>query len=134
METYARVSVASETYAVPVGHVVAIRELGEGPEVPGAGPAMLGVRNVRGQVVPVADLATLLGVHHPAPAGLMLIAEAGGRQVGLAIDQVTDVAELPDPDENSDSGLLSGTIMTGGELVGVIDVPRVLATLAGTPR
>jgi chemotaxis signal transduction protein len=129
--------VGSESYAVPVGHVVAIRELGEGPAVPGAGPAMLGVRNVRGQVVPVADLAALLGVRRRAPAGLMLIAEAGGLRVGLAIDQVTDVGELPEPGEPgepSEPGLLSGTIMTGGELLGVIDVPGVLAALEAGPR
>jgi len=129
MDIYARVRVASESYAVPVGHVVEIRELGHGTHVPGAGPAMLGVRNVRGHVLPVADLATLLGVHSQAPATLMLVAEADGMRVGLAVDQVVDVGEMADPSEPADSSLLAGATMVGGELVGVIDVPRVLEAL-----
>ena len=132
MGIYARVQVASESYAVPVGQVVEIRELGQGTYVPGAGPAILGVRNVRGQVLPVADLATLLGVHSQARATLMLVAEADGMRVGLAVDQVVDVGEMAEPAEPADSRLLVGATMTGGELVGVIDVPRVLQALRGT--
>ena len=132
MSTYARVKLASELFAVPVGNVVEIRELGEGASVPGAGPAILGLRNVRGRVLPVADLATLLGVPSHAAARLMLVAEADGLQVGLAVDEVTEVGEMPEPDEPADSDMLTGAAMAHGDLVGVIDVPRVLQALKGT--
>ncbi len=80
----------------------------------------------------MADLATLLGVHSQAPATLMLVAEADGMRVGLAVDQVDDVGEMAGPAEPADARLLVGATMTSGELVGVIDVPRVLQALRGT--
>ncbi len=132
MGTFARVRLAKEVYAVPVRHVVEIRELGEGAYVPGAGPTMLGVRNVRGHVLPVADLAALLGVSRQTPGNLMLVAEADGVQVGLAVDEVIDVGEMGEPGEPADSSLLVGAAMTDGDLVGVIDMPRVLQMLQGT--
>lgn len=132
MGTFARVRLAKEVYALPIRHVVEIRDLGEGACVPGAGPVMVGVRNVRGQVLPVADLAALLGVPSQTPAKLMLVAEADGVQVGLAVDEVIDVGEMDEPAEPADSSLLTGAAMADGDLVGVIDMPRVLRTLQGT--
>ncbi len=132
MGTFARVRLAKEVYAVPVRHVVEIRNLGEGAHVPGAGPAMLGVRNVRGQVLPVADLAALLGVPSQSPARLMLVAEADGVRVGLAVNEVIDVGEMDEPAGPADSSLLTGATMADGDLVGVIDMPRVLQALQGT--
>jgi chemotaxis signal transduction protein len=136
MGTYARVKVASEAYAVPVRHVLEIRELGPGTGVPGAGPAVLGVRNVRGQVLPVVDLAILLEVRNPAPPTVMLVAEAGGVRAGLAVEQVVDVGDLPGPEEPADPGLLAGPVLAGtvladGVLIGVLDVPRVFEALSG---
>jgi chemotaxis signal transduction protein len=132
MGIYARIKVGAELYAVLVDHIVEIRELGDGTQVPGAPPAVLGVRNVRGQILPVADLASLLGVQRLAAPSLMLVAEDAGLRVGLAINEVVDVGEMPEPPEPADLSLLTGATLTGGELVGVIDVPRVLQTLGET--
>jgi purine-binding chemotaxis protein CheW len=143
--TYARFKVGPEQYGVPVGHVVEIRELGECTPVPGAPPAILGVRNVRGQVLPVADLALVLGVPGGAGSagqgpGLMLVAEDAGLTVGLAVSDVVDVGELPEPSPAGDLALgpqgrhdlLAGTAMAGDQLIGVLDVPKVFLALAET--
>jgi purine-binding chemotaxis protein CheW len=144
--TYARFMVGPEQYCVLVDYVVEIRELGDCTPVPGTPPAILGVRNVRGQVLPVADLAGLLGVPSSAAPGLMLVAEDAGRSVGLAISDVVDVGELPEPSPAGDlpgpdlqgpgpaarPGLVTSTILTDGELVGVVDVPKVFVALAET--
>ena len=58
---HVRVRVADEHYALPVADVLEVAELGEVTPVPGAGAAVLGVRNLRGQVLPVVDLATVFG-------------------------------------------------------------------------
>jgi len=42
------------------------------------------------------------------------------------------VGELADPAEETESDLLVGATLAGGDLVGVIDVPRVFASLEGT--
>jgi chemotaxis signal transduction protein len=95
---------------------------------------MLGVRNLRGLILPVADLALLLGIPRTAPPILLLVAEAGGRQAGFAIDEVSEVGELADPTEETASDLLTGAALAGGSLIGVIDVTRVFDVLAGTKR
>ena len=61
MRSYVRLSLAAETYAVPVEHVLEAAELAQVRPVPGARPELLGVSNLRGQILPVADLAALLG-------------------------------------------------------------------------
>ncbi len=57
------------------------------------------------------------------------MAEAGGRQAGFAIDEVSDVGDLPDPAEETESDLLVGATLADGELIGIIDVPRVFDAL-----
>lgn len=117
---------------MPVEYVREVSELGQVEAVPGARPGMLGVRNLRGQILPVVDLATMLGLAAAAPPGRLLVAEAGGRRAGFAIDEVSEVGQLPDPAEKAGSDLLVGAALAGGELTGVIDVPRVFDALDGT--
>ena len=131
MSVYVRLRIGSEAYAMPVQHVREVVGLGEVTAVPGSRPEMLGVRNLRGQILPVIDLALLLGISASAPPGRLLVAEAGGRAAGFAIDAVCDVGELQDPTEEAESGLLIGATLAGGDLIGLIDVPRIFDSLEG---
>jgi hypothetical protein len=45
------------------------------------------------------------------------------------VDEVRAIGELPDPRQESDSELLAGAALSGGDLVGVIDVTRVFDSL-----
>ena len=95
MSTYTRLKVAAEVYAVPIGNVVEIASLGDLTAVPGAPRQILGVRNLRGQILPVIDLALLLGLTSAAPPRQLLVAEAGSVKAGFAIDEVSDVGRRP---------------------------------------
>ncbi|HTZ27419.1 MAG TPA: chemotaxis protein CheW [Streptosporangiaceae bacterium] len=134
MGSYVRLKAAGEAYAVPVEHVLEAAELGRVRAVPGARPELLGIKSVRGQILPVADLGRLLGADGTAPPGSLLVAEALGFRVGFAIDQVTGVGELGELDEDTESRFLAGTTLSDGELVGVVDMPRVFESLDGTRR
>jgi chemotaxis signal transduction protein len=129
VSVYVRLRVAAEAYAMPVENVLQVAELGDVTAVPGSRPEMLGVRNLRGQILPVVDLALLLGIPRTAPPTRLLVAEAGGRQAGFAIDQVSEVGDLEDPTEETDSDMLVGAALAGGDLIGVIDVTRVFDSL-----
>jgi len=108
---------------------VEIASLGDLTAVPGSPREILGVRNLRGQILPVIDLALLLGLNPAAPPRQLLVAEAGSVQAGFAVDEVSSVGELPDPNEAADSDFLLGTMFHDGELLGVIDVPRIFGSL-----
>lgn len=125
-----RLRVSAEAYAVPVGHVREITPLGGLTAVPGARPGILGVRNLRGQILPVADLALILGLPAATSPALLLVAESGDLQAGLAVDAVSAVSELAGPAEPASSGLLTGSALVGGDYVGFIDMARVFASLA----
>ena len=129
MSVHVRLRVASEAYAMPVEHVLEVADLGQVRAVPRSRPELLGVRNLRGQVLPVVDLALLFGIPRTVPPGRMIVAEAGGHRAGFAIDEVSGVGELGDPAEETESDLLVGAALGGGDLIGVIDVPRVFDSL-----
>jgi purine-binding chemotaxis protein CheW len=116
-------------YAMPVEHVLEVRDFGALASVPGSPPAMLGVCNLRGQILPVVDLAWLLGIPRTAPPGRLLVAGTEGLKAGFAIDEVSMVGEMAEPAEEAESELLVGALLVGDDLVGVIDVPRVFASL-----
>jgi chemotaxis signal transduction protein len=59
----------------------------------------------------------------------MLVVERGGTRAGFAVDEVTDVDELPEADQEVESELLSSAALIEGSLVGVIDVERLFDTL-----
>jgi purine-binding chemotaxis protein CheW len=128
---HVRVQVADEHYALPVADVLEVAELGEVTPVPGAGAAVLGVRNLRGQVLPVVDLATVFDLP-PAQSERIVIAERGGLRAGLAVDAVAGVEELPEASEEVDSPHLAGAALADGALVGVIDVASVLEAVEGS--
>jgi purine-binding chemotaxis protein CheW len=128
---HVRVRVADEHYALAVEDVLEVAELGDVTPVPGAGAAVLGVRNLRGQVLPVVDLATVFDLP-PAQSERIVIAERGGLRAGLAVDTVTGVEELPEASEEVDSPHLAGAALADGALVGVIDVGSVLEAVEGS--
>lgn len=134
MTVHVRVRVGRESYALPVEHVLEVAELGHLAPVPGAAAVVLGVRNLRGQVLPVFDLARVFGVSQEGAPERLLVAQDGARLAGFAIDEVTDVGELPEPSEDGESAFLRGAALVGDALVGVVDVPRLFDAVAEETR
>jgi chemotaxis signal transduction protein len=134
LHTYVRLRVASEVYAIPVEFVLEVAVMDEVTALPGSPVEILGIRSLRGHILPVIDLGLLLGCLSAAPPQRLLVAEAGGRKAGFAIDEVSDVGGLPDPTEETDSIFLRGGLLYGDELVGVIDVPAVFDSLERAHR
>jgi chemotaxis signal transduction protein len=126
---HVRMRVGNEMYAMPVENVLEVAELGNLATVPGSRPEALGVRNLRGQILPVFDLAALFGVTRTNVPQKMVVAESGGRRAGFAIDEVSDVGELSEPAEETESELLLGSALSGEDLIGVVDVDRLFAAL-----
>jgi purine-binding chemotaxis protein CheW len=129
MSVHVHFRLGAESYAVPVAHVLEVAEVGALTPVPGAPPSVLGVRNLRGQVLPVIDLAAVLGTQRTQPAAKLVVADKGGRRAGLAIDQVTDVDEVVSELQEAESPFLSGSTLVQGELVGIVDVDEVFAAV-----
>ena len=129
MSVHVRLRVSSEAYAIAVADVREVVELGQVRAVPRARRELLGVANLRGQILPVIDLAPVFGIARTVPPGRLLVVAAGERRAGFAIDEVSGVSELGDPTEETESALLTGATLVRGDLIGVISVTRVLDSL-----
>jgi chemotaxis signal transduction protein len=129
VSTYVQFRVAGEAYAIAAGHVVEVAPPAELTRVPGTRRELAGVRNMRGTILPVIDLAALLGVTRTGPPGRVLVAEAGEHRAGFEIDEVAAVRVLAGPDAETESPLLTGARLDGGELIGFLDIPRVFEEL-----
>jgi chemotaxis signal transduction protein len=128
-DVHVQVRVGAELYAFPVSHVLEVSEIGALTSAPGASRSTLGLRNLRGDVLPVFDLAAVLGLPRGAAPSRLLVAERRGIRAGFAIDEVTDVEVLPEADQGADSELLARAALIDGALVGVIDVDRLFDML-----
>jgi purine-binding chemotaxis protein CheW len=122
---HVRIRIGPEDYALPVESVTEVAELGDVTPVPGAHSAVLGARNLRGQVLPVIDMAAVFGLPSGSPKRLV-VADHDGRRAGLAVDAVASVEPLPDLSEEADSKHLVGATLIDASLVGVVDVRSVL--------
>jgi purine-binding chemotaxis protein CheW len=132
-DLHVRVRVAEEDYALAVTDVLEVADVGEITQVPGAPPAVLGLRNLRGTVITVVDLAAVMELAATERRGRIVVAEQGGRQVALAVDSVVGVELVPEPSETVESPHLVGAALVDGSLVGVIDVKSVLDQIQQRP-
>ena len=123
---HVRVRVANEDYALSVDDVLEVSELGEVTPVPGAPAAVLGLGNLRGNVIAVVDLAVLLGLAGQPKQDRIVITAQAGRQAALAVDSIVGVEELPESAETAEPLHLTGAALMDGSLVGVIDVKSIL--------
>ncbi len=120
-----RVVAGGEHYALPVSNVLGITPLVDVTPVPGSLPELLGVLNLRGQVVPLVYLAAVLGLTDAGPRWTVL-SESEGRRCALAVHETLDVGELEAAEDEVGSPFLDGARIVDGELVGVVDVAAVI--------
>lgn len=104
----------------------------------GTAASMLGVMNLRGQVVPVLDLGVYLGkpAQPDTAATRFVVLEEKGEVLGLRVSAVEDVVTLAEaqveaPDSTqvrrSDDGLFRGIARQGGAPVVLLDASCLLA-------
>jgi purine-binding chemotaxis protein CheW len=125
---YVRMALGGELYALPVDSVLEVADLRDVAPVPGAPRPVLGVCNLRGNLLPVIDVRRLLGTAEArAVDQRLVVAVRGARRVGLAVDAVTDVGPLPGITEPTDAEHVNGAVIVGGALIGFLELDSLLA-------
>jgi chemotaxis signal transduction protein len=127
---HVKVQLGTETYAFPVESVLEVAELDGLAAVPGTRPGVLGVRNFHGQVLPVFDLADVLGLPQGELAPRLIVVDHRGCLAGFAVDEVTDVAPITGRLDAAESAYLTHAVLEDGRLVGLVDVDGVFESLA----
>jgi purine-binding chemotaxis protein CheW len=92
--------------AIPLDHVVETMRPLPTASLDGAPPFVLGVSVVRGEPVPVVDLARALAGDGAGASARYVLVRAGGRRFALAVSEVSGVVAL-DPGESRALPLLA---------------------------
>lgn len=102
--------------------------------LPGPAPALLGITGFSGTVVPVYDLATLLG--HPIPeTPRWLVMVAGAPALALAFNDLDGHLRVPtesivgEPDGHGMRDCLRGMVPLQGGMRPIVDMPSVRAAV-----
>ena len=137
---YVTFALGSEVFAVPVAVVREILDHEEAFRIPNGPDYLLGLRDVRGQGVPVIDLRLKLGLSQtvPTPHTRVLVVDVtlGERQLtlGLVADRVFEVAAFRDDQTEAapdigirwNSDYIDGVVRRDQGFVVLIDLGRLL--------
>jgi purine-binding chemotaxis protein CheW len=87
------VSIGEHLYAIDIMQVREIRGWTTSTPLPHAPPHVLGMINLRGAILPVIDLGSLLGIGETAvsASSVVMVAQIQDNQVGLLVDAVCDI-------------------------------------------
>ena len=99
----------TEHYALPIAKVKEIIIYNEATKLPNTPSFITGVINLRGKVIPVVDLGGRFGVGGGSRSrGRVLVIETGNQEVGLLVDEVTEVIRLSQEQIDPAPGLAGG--------------------------
>lgn len=87
------VEISGQRFAIDIMSVREIRGWCASTRLPQAPPHVLGMINLRGQVLPVVDFSSRLGLGESEPntASVVIVTEVGDRLIGLMVDAVCDI-------------------------------------------
>ncbi len=132
--------VADQDFCIDIGHVREIRGWSETTPLPHTPEYVKGLVNLRGNVIPVIDLAHRLGLGHtdPGERHVIVITVCEERIAGLLVEAVSDIvtvdcAEMKHPPSLTSSAareVVEGVFVIRESLVRMIDLARVLPSEA----
>jgi len=118
--------VGEDVYAI---ETASVREVVAAPDLhvlPTAPPSVLGVFNLRGEIVPVFDLAALLGLGTTDEVAFVAVVDTSLGPAALALTGAAETADLGEPIASSDTAGTIATYSIGQQLAVLIDVATLL--------
>lgn len=107
MEAVVVFRVGSEHIGVDIKNVREVSEAGDLVFVPNSPDFLLGLVNMRGNVIPVVSLKKRLGISGEEEGNFLLIVEDKGRIAGLKVDELFGTKKIDKGNINRNSKLIS---------------------------
>lgn len=88
--------IAGQRFVAPMGEIAEVLAVPDFIPIPLTKPWLLGVANVRGRLLPMADLAKFLGVtsHEPLKKRKVMVVDEDGVFSGIMVDQVLGIMQF----------------------------------------
>lgn len=126
----------NETYGIEVGQVREILRINQTFPVPGAPDYVLGITNIRGNVITIIDARrrfNLAIIEHSARAR-MIVVESNDDTVAVVVDSVSDVIDIPKSIINvnmkvnltGDSRFISGVVSHESGLIIILNIEKFI--------
>lgn len=130
---------AGEDYSIPILDAKEIIKMVDITRIPGTSEFILGVINLRGQIIVILDLEKRLGMttQKPTPVTRLLIAEIDRKLIGMKVDSVSDVRWIavndikPAPKalaKKIELSYLKGVGIQGEKLVIILNLQNLLSS------
>jgi len=125
----------SQLFALPLSNVQRIARSVEITPLPQAPDIVIGVINVRGQIIPAVDFRKRLNLP-PKELSLkdhLIIAKTDRRSVALLVDDVTEISRINDDQITQRESILSkmplvkGAVKVKGEIILIHDLEKFLS-------
>ncbi len=130
-------TLSTETFAVEVSAVEAIIKLQAITKVPHAPTHVVGVTNLRGNIVPVIDLKKrlILPITESTNDTRIIVAIMQDSKIGMVVDSVSQVVEIddaqieqtPQMSTSIDSSYIRGIVKIENLLVIMLDLEKVFS-------
>ena len=127
----------SEVYGIDVMQVQEVLRVSEIAPVPGAPNYVMGIINLRGNVVTVIDTRKRFGLSENEidDSTRIVIIESDGNVVGMLVDSVAEVVDLkrseiessPNVGNDESSKYIQGVATVNGELLILVDINKMLS-------
>ncbi len=125
-----------EEFAVDISSVQEINRVSEVTRIPNAPSHVQGVINLRGKIIPVVDVRSMLGFR-PKGTGTqsrVIVVEVGGMVLGFVVDSVSEVLYIKGSDIEDahdflfryNGNCVIGTAKMGSGLKLILDVDKVI--------
>jgi two-component system chemotaxis response regulator CheV len=119
-----------ELYGINVFKVREILAMPTITEVAGASEAILGVADIRGQIIPVIDLAKVTGCKSRNGPKILLVTEFARTTQGFAVEEVDDIVRLEwNQVLSAEAHSSGGTVTSFARLDGNVDGSRLAQVL-----
>lgn len=138
--------IAEEWYAVKVQDVREIFQEYAVTIIPCVPDYILGVVNVRGEILSITDPARLMRIGHIEIVGDIhppaVVVASGDVVTGLVVDEIGDIVEIPNEAieppvsiiDRSQAEFIAGSVHLEGQMIGLIGIERVLEPVVSNGR
>lgn len=135
-DKYLTFHLAGEDYGIDICYVIEIIGIQKITDVPDMPDFIRGVINLRGKVIPVMDVRARFSIENRDydDRTCIIVVDIEGTEVGLVVDEVSEVADIPEKNveppprtgKGTGSRYIQGMGKIGEEVKILLDVQRLL--------
>jgi purine-binding chemotaxis protein CheW len=134
------ITLGQETFAIDLRQVREVFAPESITPVPGMPAALVGVTNLRGTIIPLADLRTALGISVSILLKYAVVVRHGTQQVGILVEEVPEIRTIQSDDLVAPSvrtgaerrPMISEFFKTENKVSAILEISRLLASIEGT--